>query len=305
MIEVKPWMKKPVKLPGIYSGMPIKVYHSAEAAIEPSISSTGLRTIRTKSPKHYWLGSPYNPKAVEYDATAALKLGQAAHHLLFRQEAFKAAFAVQPETLGGEPFSLRTKVGKYWKEEREKEGRTVLTATQFEHIQGIAESLAADPAVKAGCLNGRIEESYFWKDRATGIWLKARPDVNPTDDLAFVDLKLTRSTEWGYIQRALHEYGYYQQAGLVASACEAIYGRAMDSFSFLFVENEPPYDIEFVMLKEPDLVRGQKANRAALDTFAACLKANHWPGRRGDRVEPKWIEMRKYDQEQIDAEAAS
>jgi hypothetical protein len=34
----------PIGMPGIYAGMPIETYHSAEAAIEPSVSSSGLRT---------------------------------------------------------------------------------------------------------------------------------------------------------------------------------------------------------------------------------------------------------------------
>jgi PDDEXK-like domain of unknown function (DUF3799) len=300
--KAKKWTGKPVGMPGVYSDMPLEKYHAANSCIEPSVSSSGLRTIFTKSPKHYWATSPYNPKAIENEESAALILGRAAHHLVCGQKDFRLNYAVRPPTLGGEKWNGNRAACKVWVEDREREGRTVITQTQWEHIQGIAESLAADPAVQAGCLNGNIEQSFFWKDKTTGIWLKSRPDANPTDDLAFVDLKLTRSTNWSALQRTIREYGYFQQAALTATACEAIHGRPMDSFSFLFVENTPPYDIEFVMLKEADIVRGANANRLALDKFAECFKTKKWPGRRGDRAEPRWVEMREYDQKDIDYE---
>ena len=185
MMQAKPWNGKPIKMPGVYTGVPIERYHAADAAIEPSISSSGLRKIFTASPKHYWAHSPYNPDAVESEETAALTLGRAAHHLLFAQEGFRKQFAVRPEKLGR---NMPGSACRIWIEDRQKEGKTVITEKQLEHVAGICASLKTDPAVKAGCLNGRIEESYFWKDQTTGFWLKSRPDANPTGDLSFVVL---------------------------------------------------------------------------------------------------------------------
>jgi hypothetical protein len=300
MLKVKEWDGKSVRMPSLVSRMNIDFYHSADAAIEPSISSTGLRKIMPPgSPKHYWANSVYNPKAEEDEETEALILGRAAHHRLFSQSGFEEAFVVRPARLGANREGSPCRI---WIEERRAEGKTILTETQFEHIEGIAKSLANDPAVKAGALNGRIEESYFWKDKKTGIWLKTRPDANPTADLSFVDLKVTRSTEWSYLVRAIRTYSYYQQAALMATACLELHARPMDSFSFLFVENKPPYDIEFVMIKDNEIDRGIRANRVALDRFAECLKSGKWPGRRGERAEPKYIEMREYDQKDVDFE---
>jgi hypothetical protein len=299
-MKIKKWDGKPIGKPGIYSGIPINVYHSANACIEPSISSTGLRKIFKDSPRHYFATSPYNPERKDDDETSALTLGRAAHHLLLGEGDFRKYFAVRPEIYNGQKWHASRLECKGWIKETETTGRTILSPSQAENIKGIVEALTSDPAFKAGCLDGNIELSWFWKDTKTGVWLKARPDANPTGDLSFVDLKLTRSTEWQSLQYAIRDYGYWQQAGLVASACEAVAERPMDSFSLMFVESTYPHDIEFVMLKEHEIKRGQAANRLALDTFAACLKSDRWPGRRGDRAEPAWIEMRKYDQDDID-----
>ena len=306
MIKVQEWTGKPIGKPGIYSNLPIEVYHSANAAIGPSISSSGLRTIFKESPKHYWAKSPLNPERIDNDGeeSEALALGRAAHHLLFTQADFHKQFAVQPATLGGEKWHGGRTVCKVWKEDRRKEGRSIITAEQYSRIEKMAESLAADPAVQAGCLNGNIEHSYFWRDKETGVWLKARPDANPTADLSFVDLKTTRTTDWSSIQKSIYERGYFMQAAMVAMACEAIYDRPMDSFSLLFVESLAPHDIEFVTLKDGDIVRGKKALQMALKQFAECYEMKVWPGRRGTRAEPKYLELSEWQQKDIEYRAS-
>ena len=305
MMKIRPWNGKPVSMPGIVANMPLGKYHAADACIEPSISSSGLRKIFSESPRHYFATSPYNPQRVEGDETAALTLGRASHFLLFgdgENSQFRKHFAVRPEMLNGQKWHASRLDCKGWANQVRESGRKILTPDQAENIRGIVEALKADPAVQHGCLNGNLELSWFWKHERTGVWLKARPDANPTGDLSFVDLKLTRSTDWQALQRTIRDYGYWQQAGMVASACEAILHRPMDSFSFMFVENTYPHDIEFVMLKEGEIKRGQQANEATITRFAECLKTGRWPGRRGDRAEPKWIEMRSFDQTQIDDE---
>lgn len=301
-MKIRPWNGKPVAMPGVYSNMPLSVYHSATAAVEPSISSSGLRKIFSESPRHYFATSPYNSKRVEGDETPALTLGRATHYLLLGEGDFRSHFAVRPEMLNGQKWHGSRLDCKGWIKQTESEGRTILTPGQAEQIKGIVKSLKDDPAVQHGCLNGNLELSWFWKDLKTGIWLKARPDANPTGDLSFVDLKLTSSTDWQALQRTIRDYGYIQQAALVATACEEVLNRPLDSFSFMFVESTYPHDIEFVMLKENEIVRGKQMNRITIDRFAECLKSGKWPGRRGERAEPKWIELRSFDQTQIDDE---
>ena len=80
------WDKKPITRPGLYSGISLSEYHRGDICDGPSISSSGLRTIFTKSPAHYWAASPLNDDPdddVEDESDSqALIFGSAVHHLI-------------------------------------------------------------------------------------------------------------------------------------------------------------------------------------------------------------------------------
>lgn len=301
MLVTKQWSGRAIRMPGIYAGIPLGKYHSAEICIEPSISSSGLRTIFNRSERHYWAESPYNPKRIEPDEKEAFILGRAAHHLLFGEAGFAKQFIVRPERLGGERWHGNRTDCKLWLADKEQKGLTVLTPAQVDVIHGIAEALMEEPLVKAGILNGEIERSWFWKDVETGVWLRSRPDASPNDSLDFADLKLTRSVMPHDLQRTIGEYGYFQQAGLLDELCRNLMGKPINSFSLVFVENKAPYCVQIVTLKEGDIERGTKANRAALRRFAACLTSKQWPGPGAGQQDARYIELRDFDRKRIDA----
>ena len=298
--RIKLYDGNPIAMPGIYARMPMVKYHAADAAIEPSISSSGLRTIFTQSPKHYWATSPFNPKRVEDDEESdALRFGRAAHHLLFGEEEFKKFFAIAPTELGGEPFSLRRKVCKLWREAREAEGKSFLRREEMDQILGMRDSLADHSLVKAGILNGLIETSWFTKHKGTGVWLKARPDTAPTASLDFADLKTTVAIDRRSLQYAIYDYGYFIQAGLVAMIVKDVLGEPLHSFSFVFIEKKPPHDIAVAVLKGNEIDRGINAAEWAINRFAECYKAKKWPGRY-ENDEAQYIEMTEWQQNSID-----
>jgi hypothetical protein len=299
--KLKPWDGKSVRMPGILSGLPIKTYHAKDAAIEPSIGSSGLKKIFLESPKHYWATSPLNPKAVEEEKTDALRFGGAAHHLLFGEADFNKLYAVPPPMLGGEPFSLRRTVCRVWREQREAEGKSFVRPEEMETIVGMRDSLASHPLIKAGILNGLIETSLFCKHKQTGVWLKARPDAVPTDSLDFVDLKTIAAIDYHSLENALYRFGYFIQAGLVAMIVQELLGQMIHSFTFVFIEKKAPFDIAVVTLKDNEIARGIKAAEKAIATFADCLKRKEWPGRYADKADAFYVEMAPYHQQWIDA----
>jgi hypothetical protein len=302
LLQIVPWNKKPVAFPGIYSGIPIDRYHSAECCIEPSISSSGLRTIFNKSPKHYWYNSVYNPKrSTKETGTEAKILGQATHHLLLGEQKFLSKFAIRPDTIGNEPWQGNRKACKMWLAAKAEAGLTVVTPDMIERITGMAQSLREEPLVQNGILNGLIEHSIIWKDKETGIWLKSRPDALPNDSADFSDLKTTTSVMWEDLRRSIREFGYFQQAAMVAEGCQQVLGIAMNSFSLVFVESREPYATQIVAIKDGDIQRGIQANRYALRKFADCLSSGKWPGPGEDFNDAKYIEMTEWAQKDIDA----
>lgn len=292
------WDKKQIRKNGIYSGIPIEVYHGgADLCVGPSVSSSGLRTITAHSPAHYWCRSPLNPEGLHEEQADHFDLGKAFHHLTLGEDHFSTLFTVRPDKWA----DWRTKDSRDWRESQRAAGRTVLTLDQIEIIRGGAKSLSRHSLVQAGILNGAVEHSLIWEDKETGVWLRARPDVIPNDSGDFCDLKTTTDVTYDELSRTIGAYGYHQQASLVGEGYKIITGRPMTSFSFCFVEKEPPYSVRIVTLKECDLDRGSRQNRNAIRLFADCLEKGEWPGP-GDTQDAEFIEIPTWMQTRIDRE---
>lgn len=284
------WTGDVITRPGVYRGIPLSLYHSAELfGNVPSISSSGLRTIFHRSALHYWSTSPYNPKAVEPEDKEAFIFGRAAHHLLLGEPNFNRFFSVRPSEI------VSSKTGELvqwnglrkecirWSANEAAAGRTVLTPLQAENIIGMAERLGTHPLVKRGAITGgETELSYFWRDAETGIWLRWRPDSTPNDSDDHVDIKTTRDIR--FVQKAIEDFGYEQQGGLGRVATRELLKREMKSFALLFVEKTSPWDNALVELKSSELDRGERMNRAALRTFWRCWKSKEWPGYAKDHI---------------------
>lgn len=278
---------------GIYS-IPIDDYHG-QPCVGPSVSSSGLRTIFTKSPAHFWCESSLNPDRIEPEEKDAFVLGRAAHHLLLGEEDFSTTFIMRPEKFD----SWRTKEAKIWKMDQEADGRTVLLPSQLEQIRGMARSLGKHPLIDAGILNGKIEQSLIWKDKATGIWLKARPDAIPNDSGDFADLKTSASVGFD-LDRDVSNYRYDMQAALTKWACKEVLGVEMESFSLVFVEKKPPHCVDVIALSKEDIAEAEKDLRSALDTFAHCLETGDWFGPSGTQNDARWVHVSEWARKQAE-----
>jgi len=285
---------------GIYR-IPLAVYHG-QCCAGPSISSSRLRTIFYRSPLHYWCYSELNHEAEVEKESEAFVLGRAAHHLLLGEDDFSTLFIARPETLAGKPWQGNRTECRAWLEWQATAGRAVLLPSDIKTIRGMARSLAAHPLVKAGILNGDVEQSLICKDSETGVWKKSRPDCIPNDSGDFADLKTTTDVDYEHLSRTIADYAYHQQAALVAECYKQITGRPMTSFSLVFVEKSPPYCVRVVTLKDCDLERGALQNRAALRIFADCLASGEWPG--PSHSDAEFIELPKWEQDRIDAKLA-
>jgi len=311
MLVIRPWDGKPIREAGIYSGVPIDFYHSARCcAPDVKISSSGLKRMFLDSPAHYWDQSPYNPKRAEDKGDSeAKRRGSAAHAVLIGSEIFSERYIIRPESL----LNPETKKMRKW-DGRNAEcktwlaavprGKTVLTPDDAEAVRGMALRLGQTPIVTQGLLNGLIELSLFWEDFETGIWLSARPDVFDESG-HHTDLKTARSTNYGAMQSALLDYGYAQQAALVAEGCRAL-GVPFETFTFCFVENERPYCVATEQIKDDAIEKGRLMNRAALHRFAECIEKygmdadSVWPGPRGEQHDVEYIDFSERQRAFID-----
>jgi PDDEXK-like domain of unknown function (DUF3799) len=289
------YMGGKITVPGIYRGVSIDDYHGNVELFDAfSISSSGLRAVNRR-PSEYWGFSPYNPNPFEKPEKDSLEFGKAAHMLVLGEEGFKSRYVLRPATYpddkGNEkPWSGNSNWCKGWLEAQRKAGRTVITETEIGHIRHMADALARKEAIKLGILNGRIERSLFAKDGK--VWLKSRPDVVPNDSGDFVDLKTAASVDDDSLSKAIYSHGYHIQAGLLRMIVREVMGeQAFSSFTFVFVEKAPPYDVRVMQLKDEDIDLGEAQARKAIATVKECLKRGVWPGYDGFEREISYTEM--------------
>jgi hypothetical protein len=282
-MKVTKWSGKPISAPGWYSGIPIERYHSPGMCDGPAVSSSNLRTCWSKSEAHMyaeWCEAPdYQPK----EATRAMILGAAAHHLFLGEDGFNMKFIAQPEnyrdskTAELKKWNGNANVCKDWIERAEDAGRVIVKPDEFKAIKGMAASVASQPLVQDGLLSGHVECSGFVKDKATGLWIKVRPDVIPISGPDFVDLKTTNDVTSHALQYTIRSFGYHQQGALIWEVCEAL-GLPFASFNLLFVETSAPHCARHVPLDDKDLEFGRRMNRIAMKRIAASMALKHWPG---------------------------
>jgi hypothetical protein len=279
-VQAIKWDGKTISKPGIYSGIPLEIYHSQKICDDPSVSSTGLRRVlevNGGSPAHFYDEWSGNPNCAEPEDKPHFMLGRAAHFLFLegskRGGAFSKSFAIRPDEFP----DYRTAAAREWRDDQIALGKMPLTDEHVEVITGMAKRIATEQ-IAISLLRGDIERSLFWKDSNTGLWLKARPDVIPNDSGDFSDLKTTTRTSFPLLMHAVGQHAYHQQAALIREASAIVLGLGMTSFSLVFVESKRPYCVRIVVLDPRDIDLGQRQNRRALDLIAACIKAKRWPG---------------------------
>ena len=257
--------------------MDIELYHT-QCCEGFSVSSSGLRLLEEKSPLHFW-AKYIDPDREEEEQKTHFNLGQACHTLFLGDGSFFNTFAVRP----AEFDSWRTKAAKQWKEDMEGLGKYVLIPAELQKIEGMARMLGKEPMIKQhGLLSGFIERSLIWKDKETGIWLKARPDVIPPIENTIVDLKtIGTSASDDDCQKAIGGRCYHMQLALVNMGMEALFGRTIEEFILLFVETNAPYAYNLKPVDQRAIFLGECQIRRALRTLADCLERDHWPTYKG------------------------
>lgn len=289
MIEIKKYTGGIISEPGVYSGVPMDAYHG-QLTVGPSISSSGLRTIDSESPAHYYDRAYLNPDKEDADDNPAFVLGSAVHTLIMREDGFSEKYVVRPPQW----TDWRKSEARGWRDAAIAEGFGVLVPSDLDTIKGIARQLSADPFVKEGGFDGLAEHSIIWKDMETGVWLKSRPDILNTGARVIVDLKTCASADGHSCRKSIAEYGYHVQLGLACEGLEVLTGEKFDDGCVLvFAEKKRPYGINVKPVAQSAIWAGRQIVRRAVRKFAECLDRGEWPGYADSGATahlPQWME---------------
>ena len=261
--------------PGAYPDVSAEDYHGREICVRPSVSSSGLKLISAKSPRHYWANSSMNPERPVRKEKAHFAIGKALHDVLLLNDRFTTHYYVLPE--GYNSRSRDFEEYRIAAEYAARKGRTVLTKTQHEMCLAMADQLKNDELAQALLTAGTPEMTLVAIDPETQVYMRARPDVLPTTMEIIPDIKTAADASLDVYERAATRFGYFQSAAHYLDVIEQLYGAAKRKFVLVTVEKEYPYVVTIDQLDDVDIDFARLRNRAALNRFADCLKSGEWP----------------------------
>lgn len=307
-------MEPLITAPGAYPDIPNDLYHGREICPAPSISSTGLKKLvghlglqsKGCSPRHYWEGSPLNPRRKPQEQTDALRLGSAFHDALLLPERWSDAdcYHVTPEGFTRKKTKeLASEIAAA--DMAAADGCVVLTFEERETINGMVAAMRANPLANAVLSNGRAEVTLAYQDTETGVWVRARPDWLLDNHRYGINVKTTADASHAGFQADVTKYRYAQSAALELDAIEAIFGTRPGNYLHPVVEKpgkgwEPGDYLPVALWELPaeDIEYGRALNRRAIRLFADCLSADRWPGYAD---EPALCGISGWARKQIDA----
>lgn len=246
-------------LPQIIHGMNNGDYHASHA-----VSKTGLDKIAI-SPAHYqaYLQGKDKP-------SAAKDFGSALHDFILLPDTFQAAYHVLPDD-----FNARAKEGKAQMEAWQAQGKTLLKAEDFRHIQAMAQSVQAHPKAAALLTGGQPEVSVFWQDVETGESCRCRPDyIHPHGII--VDLKTTINASPSGFAKSVANYRYHVQAAFYMEGIYQATGHYPKGFVFIALEKEPPYAVGVYTLDDNAIALGRELYQRDLRTLHEAKRSQQW-----------------------------
>lgn len=265
--------------PGAYPDIDGEVYHQIEICDAPSISSTGLKTIASKSAYHYWWQSPLNPERPVQPQKQHFNVGKGVHDLLLLQDLFPKQYFILPEG-----FDARLKKWADAKADRAEAvgyGVPVLSYDQYRMVYAMAEQVEKNELAKALIISGIPEMTLAAKDPITGVWIRSKPDILPDTTDIIPDIKTAISAHPDDFEKSATKFGYFQSAAHYMDIIDLIYGEPAGGkrrFVLIVVESAPPHLVQIYHLDDDGIQMGRMLNRKALNTFAECLRTGIWPG---------------------------
>jgi hypothetical protein len=248
----------------------IQDYHDA-----PGVSKSNISDVR-QSPATY-LHKKQNPSP----STDSKDFGNLMHAMVLEGDSFEEKYAV---------VDIGRRGTKDWDAAvAANPGKTVVKLGGEYGVakaRPMAEAARKHPRVKL--LEGLTELSFFWKDPATGILCKCRPDKltlkGTVVDYKTVGDRVYPARVWA---RTAYKYNYHVSAAFTLDGIHHALEQAgipLDAFplpkSYVFYaqEKEAPFLVKPWVINDASVTLGRRSYQDALALIKQCEVEGHWPG---------------------------
>ena len=286
--------------PGVHYNYSNDEYHNRLLAPDGSklINASYMKV----ADKHSLMKAEFGESTI---SAIAARIGTALH-----------AEALEPEkelVLLSKENTRTTKAFKKADAEASEQGKILLTQSEYDQVQGMVHGFLHKRKKIGGLLNDghckklltdkdRIcEASLIAQDVASGIWMKARPDIYSAKLQVMGDIKTTIGADPRTFKKQCFALGYDLQCAWylkVAEACgwkvKELPGVGTQVFGFMAVEKTKPYVAHFHVLDNAAIRRA----RARIDALLMDIAEARRDGEYGTNWEPfNVIELPEYLQE--------
>lgn len=277
---------------GIYDDLDDEIYHG-DCCDGPSVSSTGLSMVM-KDPAKYWDGSSLNievrgaKEKARLDAAKAGKVsakrhfdrGKAAHILVLEPQKIVDAESVVPADILGANGSLGTNKARQFVGTQQARVRSVLKPDEWDTVCDMVESLGNHSYAMGLMEDFAIEQSHFWTNHKTGVYIKSRPDLpQPEEDRWIVDYKTTDAEDidqWS--KKSLCDFRLDMQAALQMWGVHEAHGFSYPGIAYLVQSTKTKRVAVRFLPKGSNLLAAARLDlREVLNTFALCWADMIWP----------------------------
>jgi len=254
--------------PGMHYGIKFEDYLKIDA-----VSKSILWKFHQTSPAglQHWLKNPGDP-------TEAMTLGSMVDiRVSDGLKAFQSQFQRTP------PDLRRDKRSKKYQDFLTACGsKTPVKAIDYDKVETMYQKIMDYPLARKRIEGATKQLSLVW-DHDGHIPMKGRPDfvafINEQPEL--VDLKVSQSIKPEYFIKTADRFGYHWQAAIYLDGFSQLQGFGCHNFSFVVIEDHPPFGVEVFKLAYPAIELGREEYRETLKNYYDCVLQEKWPASSG------------------------
>lgn len=257
---------------GLRFDLPIAEYHADKV----HVSNSGLADFE-QSPEHFH-ALHLNPDRPPPPEKKGQLVGQLAHCATLEAASFPSRYVIRPE---GKGWSANSNQFKDWAAEQKLAGLTPITEEEHDNAWAMAASIRADDDIGPLLEDGTSEVSAYWRDPATGVLCRCRPDFAATTGKrtrTLLDVKTYASAKAEDFMWQVDRMGYARQDVFYSAGYAIAADVEIDGFVFVAVEDAWPFACAAYLLPDPWRDEARRELDVMLARFAECQRADIWPG---------------------------